>query len=59
MYYLAATMITVGYGDVTPNNYIECVFAIFTMLFTGIFYAYCLNSIGNIIININKQSIDY
>ncbi len=49
LYYLAATMITVGYGDVVPKNYIECLFAIITMFITGMVYAYSLNSIGNII----------
>jgi hypothetical protein len=24
LYYLATTMISVGYGDITPKNYIEC-----------------------------------
>jgi hypothetical protein len=48
-YYLAATMITVGYGDVVPKNYIECVFSVITMFFTGMVYAYSLNCIGMII----------
>lgn len=56
LYYLAATMITVGYGDVIPKNYIECQFAILCMFITGVVYAYSLNSIGNIITNINKSS---
>ncbi len=42
-------MITVGYGDITPKNAIECTFSIITMFFTGVVYAYSLNSIGNII----------
>ncbi len=42
-------MITVGYGDVTPKNYLECQFSICCMFLTGIVYAYSLNSIGNII----------
>jgi hypothetical protein len=52
-------MITVGYGDVTPKNYIECTFSIITMFFTGMVYAYSLNSIGNIIENINKVNKNY
>ena len=46
LYYLAATMITVGYGDITPKNQIECIFTIITMFVTGMMYAYSLNSIG-------------
>ena len=49
-------MISVGYGDVTPKNYIEISFSILCMFITGIVYAYSLNSIGNIISNINKNS---
>ncbi|EGR28065.1 hypothetical protein IMG5_183890, partial [Ichthyophthirius multifiliis] len=58
-YYLATTMITVGYGDVTPKNQIECIFSVITMFFTGCVYAYSLNSIGNIIQNIEKSNISY
>ena len=54
IYYLVTTMISVGYGDIIPKNYIEIVFAVITMFCTGIIYAYSLNSIGNIISNINK-----
>lgn len=46
LYYLAATMISVGYGDVIPKNYIECQFSIVCMFITGVVYAYSLNSIG-------------
>lgn len=52
-------MITVGYGDVIPKNYIECVFSIMTMFVAGMVYAYSLNSIGNIIENINKANKNY
>ena len=42
-------MITVGYGDVSAQNHIECVLASLTMLISGMIYGYSLNSIGNII----------
>ena len=48
-YYIAVTMITVGYGDITPQNYIEVTFTVLTMFFTGVLYAYSLNCIGNIL----------
>jgi hypothetical protein len=45
-------MITVGYGEVTPNNTIERVFVIFnTTIACGIF-GYALNKIGNILQNL-------
>ena len=52
-------MISVGYGDVTAKNYIECTFSIVTMFVTGIMYAYSLNSIGNIITEINLKSKNF
>jgi hypothetical protein len=52
-------MITVGYGDITPKNYIELSFTIVTMFFTGMVWAYSLNSIGNIIENLNKTNMEY
>ena len=52
-------MISGGYNDVTPNNPIECCFAIGFMFITGMAWAFCLNSIGNIMNNINKISKDY
>ena len=48
-------MITVGYGDIAPNNPIEYIFSVIIMFFTGIFYAYNLSCIGNIIANINDN----
>ena len=54
IYYIAATMISVGYGDVTPKNSTECILSVCIMFLSGMFYAYSLNSIGNIISNINK-----
>ena len=47
-------MITVGYGDVIPKNSTECLLSVSIMFLSGMFYAYSLNSIGNIISNINK-----
>ncbi|EGR27051.1 hypothetical protein IMG5_202320 [Ichthyophthirius multifiliis] len=57
-YYIAVTMITVGYGDITPQNQIECTFTVITMFFTGVVYAYSLNCIGNILQNINEEYKD-
>jgi hypothetical protein len=42
-------MSTIGYGDITPKNPIEVLFAIFTMLISSIMFAYSLNTIGNTI----------
>ena len=47
-------MSTVGYGDITPKNYIEVLFVIATMLVSSIVFAYSLNTIGSIITEITQ-----
>lgn len=58
-YFLSVTMITVGYGDITPQNPIEMTFTILTMFVTGFFWAYSLNKIGKIISNSEMQDKSY
>lgn len=41
-------MMTVGYGDITPNNYIECCFSISIIIYGCGVFAYSINNIGNI-----------
>lgn len=47
-YFSTVTMITVGYGDITPQNPLEVLVNIFTMLISCGVYAYILNKIGSI-----------
>ncbi|CAK83009.1 unnamed protein product (macronuclear) [Paramecium tetraurelia] len=58
-YWAAATTITVGYGDVSPKNPIEILTCIFSMLFSSFIFAYSINSIGNILYNINLQQSQF
>ncbi|KAL4512898.1 hypothetical protein ABPG72_017583 [Tetrahymena utriculariae] len=58
-YFLSLTMITVGYGDITPQNPVEMTFTIITMFVTGFFWAYSLNRIGKIIQNSEKEDKAY
>ncbi|KAL4486170.1 hypothetical protein ABPG72_012223 [Tetrahymena utriculariae] len=58
-YFLAVTMVTVGYGDITPQNSIEVVFTTITIFVTCIVYAFSLNTIGSIIENIEKKDKKY
>ncbi|KAL4486167.1 hypothetical protein ABPG72_012220 [Tetrahymena utriculariae] len=58
-YFLAVTMATVGYGDITPQNSEEVLFTRITIFVTCIVYAFSLNTIGGIIENIEKKDKKY
>ncbi len=47
-YFIIVTMVTVGYGDMAPQNHIEKVFICFLVLFGCGLFGYCLNKIGSI-----------
>ncbi|KAL4481511.1 hypothetical protein ABPG74_007600 [Tetrahymena malaccensis] len=58
-YFLAVTMATVGYGDITPQNDLEVLFTAITIFVTCIVYAFSINTIGSIIENIEKKDKKY
>jgi hypothetical protein len=45
-------MVTVGYGDNAPVSGGEKVFIIFMASFSGIFYAYFINTVNNMIVDL-------
>ena len=49
------TMVTVGYGDLTGTNNAEVLTSNITMYIACGVFAFSVNSIGNIIQNINKN----
>ncbi|KAL4483358.1 hypothetical protein ABPG72_008000 [Tetrahymena utriculariae] len=57
-YFSTVTMITVGYGDFTPQNPTEMIISIFTMLFSCGVFAYSINAIGKIFNTLNKKNLD-
>ncbi|KAL4486169.1 hypothetical protein ABPG72_012222 [Tetrahymena utriculariae] len=58
-YFLAVTMATMGYEDITPQNSAEVLFITITIFVTCIVYAFSLNTIGGIIENIEKKDKKY
>ena len=48
LYFSIVTMMTVGYGDISAKNYIECCFNILIIIYGCGVFAYSINNIGNI-----------
>ncbi|CAD8090304.1 unnamed protein product [Paramecium sonneborni] len=59
IYWATTTIVTVGYGDLTPQNWIEIIFTIIMMFLSSCVYAYSLNSIGIILKNIQDTKYQY
>lgn len=52
-YFTTVTMITVGYGDITPTNSLEYLLSILTMIIACGMFGYNLNTIGHILAEMN------
>ncbi|CAD8171311.1 unnamed protein product [Paramecium octaurelia] len=58
-YWATATMVTVGYGDVTGQNIYEVLCSIILMFLASGIFAFSINSIGQIFSNIDNQQQVY
>ena len=54
-YWSSVTVMTVGYGDITPQNYIERFYCLCVILLGCMILPYSINSIGFIIQDINRE----
>ena len=48
-------MVTVGYGDIVPQNRVEVGFCSFTILSGSMVFGYCLNRIGTLLTGIDER----
>lgn len=59
LYWAITTMITVGYGDITPQNKNEVLLCMCSMLLGCAMFGYALNKIGNIFERINSEEREF
>ena len=59
MYFSIVTMMTVGYGDISARNYVECIFIIFFIIYGCGVFGYSINNIGNIFKEMYQEDKDF
>lgn len=59
LYFSTVTMVTVGYGDISPQNSIEKGFAIIIIILSCRFFAYALNSVGIILKDMYREDDEF
>jgi len=59
IYWAVTTLITVGYGDITPQNPFEILFTIFVFLIGCGTFAYGINSVGSILMMMMKKEQEF
>ncbi|KAJ3102858.1 Kinesin-like protein kif27 [Phlyctochytrium planicorne] len=59
VYWTVTTMTTTGYGDITPSNDGQRIFAIFTMTSGIFFYGYVSGTIASALSNMDSRRVSY
>lgn len=59
IYWSLITMMTVGYGDISPKNEFETLIAMIVVVFGCGVYAYNINSIGMILQDLNRKNQEF
>jgi len=59
IYWVAQTLTTVGYGDITPNNYIEQLISICTMLAGVVSFSLTIGTLTSLIADIDAKNSSY
>lgn len=59
LYWAFTTMVTVGYGDITPSTTAERVYSMCAMMLASGVFAYTINSIGTIVSRYNILAGQY
>jgi hyperpolarization activated cyclic nucleotide-gated potassium channel 2 len=59
IYWATTTMITIGYGDITPTTKGEKLFAISVMLFACAVFAFVMNKINELLADLDSKSATY
>jgi len=55
LYYTLTIMLTVGFGDITPQNKKEKIYSMFVMLLGGCVFGYVMNYIGIIVYSLEDE----
>ena len=56
VYWALVTLTTVGYGDITPTNPLETLYASFAVITGALCFAYIVGDIGALIVSMDKQA---
>jgi hypothetical protein len=59
LYFNLATIVSVGYGDITPVNIFERIWVIFFMMVGSMLYSYSISSLSTIFLESNKYYSEY